>query len=61
MLFEKPGRRPGQVTGRSPYLQAVHCDGPATLVGQIAPVRIVSAARGSLAGELVVQPALVTA
>ncbi len=26
VLFEKPGRNGGQIAGRSPYLQAVHCD-----------------------------------
>ncbi len=26
VLFEKPGRRPGQLVGRSPYLQAVHAE-----------------------------------
>jgi len=52
VLFDKPGRRAGQIGGRSPYLQAVHCDGADNLIGQIAPVRIVAAARNSLTGEL---------
>jgi tRNA-2-methylthio-N6-dimethylallyladenosine synthase len=52
VLIEKPGRRPGQVAGRSPYLQAVHADGAERLIGEIVPVRIVSAGRNSLAGEL---------
>ena len=29
VLFEKPGRKPGQAVGRSPYLQPVHADGAA--------------------------------
>ena len=58
VLFEKPGRHPGQLSGRSPYLQAVHCDGPAELIGQIAPVRIDAAAKMSLAGTLVASSAL---
>lgn len=53
VLFEKPGRHPGQLSGRSPYLQAVHCDGPSELIGRIAPVRIDAAARMSLSGTLV--------
>jgi tRNA-2-methylthio-N6-dimethylallyladenosine synthase len=57
VLFEKPGRRDGQVAGRSPYLQAVHCNGAKSLIGQIAPVRIVAATRNSLTGE----PVLATA
>jgi tRNA-2-methylthio-N6-dimethylallyladenosine synthase len=58
VLFERAGRHPGQLSGRSPYLQAVHCDGPADLIGQIAPVRIETAAKMSLAGTLVGSPAL---
>jgi len=50
VLIEKTGRQVGQIGGRSPYLQAVHCEGEENLIGQIAPVRIVSAGRGSLAG-----------
>ena len=52
VLFEKPGRHPGQLSGRSPYLQAVHASGPDHLIGQIVPVRIESAAKMSLAGVL---------
>ncbi len=51
VLMEKPGRRAEQIAGRSPYLQAVHCEGGRELVGQIVPVRIVAATRTSLAGE----------
>jgi tRNA-2-methylthio-N6-dimethylallyladenosine synthase len=53
VLFERPGRHPGQLIGRSPYLQAVHALAPDRLIGQIVPVRIESAARMSLAGVLV--------
>jgi tRNA-2-methylthio-N6-dimethylallyladenosine synthase len=55
VLFDKPGRHPGQVLGRSPYLQAVHADGPEQLIGRIVPVRIKSAAMNSLTGELALQ------
>ena len=58
-LFEKPGRHPGQLSGRSPYLQAVHCDGPTDLIGQIVPVRIAGAAKMSLSGSLAVAMASV--
>ena len=51
VLFEKPGRRAGQIVGRSPYLQAVHCEGRPDLIGRIAPVAIVSAGQNSLAGR----------
>ena len=53
VLFERPGRHPGQLIGRSPYLQAVHATAPDRLIGQIVPVRIEAAARMSLAGALV--------
>ena len=52
MLFERPGRHPGQLIGRSPYLQAVYATAPERLIGQIVPVRIEDAARMSLAGAL---------
>jgi tRNA-2-methylthio-N6-dimethylallyladenosine synthase len=52
VLFEKAGRHPGQLIGRSPYLQAVHATAPDRLIGQIVPVRIEDAARMSLAGAL---------
>lgn len=57
VLFEKPGRNPGQLIGRSPYLQSVHVTAPDRLLGQIVPVRIESAARNSLAGALELEPA----
>jgi len=52
VLFEKRGRHPGQLVGRSPYLQAVHAAAPERLIGTLAPVRLVRVERNSLAGEL---------
>jgi tRNA-2-methylthio-N6-dimethylallyladenosine synthase len=52
VLFTGPGRHPGQVAGRSPYLQPVHLSGPTTLFGTMAPVQIVAAHTNSLAGTL---------
>ncbi|MDB5480950.1 MAG: modification enzyme MiaB family [Caulobacteraceae bacterium] len=57
VLFERPGRHPGQVIGRSPYLQAVHCEGGEGLIGKIAPVGIVDAAHNSLTGRLMLETA----
>jgi tRNA-2-methylthio-N6-dimethylallyladenosine synthase len=51
VLLERPGRHAGDVTGRSPYLQAVHIRAPERMIGEIVPVRIKSAAKMSLAGE----------
>jgi len=54
VLFEKPGRMPGQVTGKSDHLHAVFADGAESLIGQVARVRIVERAppppRGALVG-----------
>jgi tRNA-2-methylthio-N6-dimethylallyladenosine synthase len=58
VLFEKAGRHPGQIVGRSPYLQAVHVAAPDRLIGEIVAVHIESSARNSLAGVL---PTLETA
>ena len=57
VLFERPGRHAGQVLGRSPYLQAVHAEGPQRLIGQIVPVKITGAARNSLAGAVALEAA----
>ena len=52
VLFERNGRKPGQIAGRSPYLQPVHGDGPEDLIGQIVDVDIVSAGPNSLTGVI---------
>jgi len=52
VLFERVGRKPGQVVGRSPYLQPVHIDGAPDLIGRVAPVTITHTTRGSLTGAL---------
>ncbi len=50
VLFEKAGRRDGQLVGRSPYWQLVHADAPASMIGQIVDVTIDSAKANSLSG-----------
>ena len=52
VLFEKPGRKEGQAVGRTPYLQPVHVDGAASLIGRIADVRIAAVLPNSLKGAL---------
>ena len=52
VLFERKGRKTGQVAGRSPYLQAVHAEGPDSLIGQIAEVDIVASGPNSLTGVI---------
>ena len=50
VLLDRTGRRPGQLVGRSPYMQAVHLDGAADMLGQIVEVEITAAHANSLAG-----------
>ena len=52
VLVEKAGRDPGQVAGKSPYLNAVHLEADAGLIGAVVPVRITGAGRNSLSGVL---------
>ena len=52
VLFERPGRHPGQLVGRSPYLQPVQVMAPAAMIGAVVPVRITEIAANSLFGEL---------
>ena len=52
VLFEKIGRKPGQVVGRSPYLSPVQVIGPSSMMGSIVPVRITGAKTNSLDGVL---------
>ena len=53
VLLEKTGRYPGQLTGRSPYLQPVQVTAPATLIGEIVPVSVTEVSANSLFGMLV--------
>jgi len=53
VLLEKRGRNPGQLSGRSPYLQAVHLEGDASLLGTIQPVEMLSLGKNSLLGRIV--------
>ena len=52
VLFERAGRDPGQLVGRSPYLQLVHADAPHHVIGQIAPVVMTTARQMSLSGVI---------
>ncbi|MCB1367697.1 MAG: tRNA (N6-isopentenyl adenosine(37)-C2)-methylthiotransferase MiaB [Rhodobacteraceae bacterium] len=53
VLFERAGRREGQLVGKSEYLHAVHAICDAASIGRILPVRITESAPNSLAGVLV--------
>ncbi|MDX8532712.1 tRNA (N6-isopentenyl adenosine(37)-C2)-methylthiotransferase MiaB [Mesorhizobium sp. VK25A] len=51
-LIEKPGRRPGQIVGRSPWLNPVIVDDKAGGIGDIIDVRITKTGPNSLFAEL---------
>jgi tRNA-2-methylthio-N6-dimethylallyladenosine synthase len=52
VLFTGRGRHPGQVVGRSPFLQPVHLTGPASLIGSETRVHIAAAHTNSLSASL---------
>ncbi len=52
VLVTGPGRHPGQMAGRTPWLNPVHFDGPESLVGQVVPVAITAGHPNSLSGVL---------
>ena len=52
VLFERAGRNPGQIVGRTAYLQPAHVMAPADIIGQVLPVKVASLERYSLLGEL---------
>ena len=52
VLFEKAGRRAGQIGGRTPHMHAVHVDADAALIGTVQSVEIVSVGPNSLYGRL---------
>jgi tRNA-2-methylthio-N6-dimethylallyladenosine synthase len=59
ILFERPGRHPGQIVGRSPYLQAVQIqrsNGDGIAIGDTAAVTITELSANSLFGTLASAP-----
>ena len=53
VLLEKPGRHPGQLVGRSPYMQPVHVMADGSMIGETAMVTITDLSPNSLEGTLV--------
>ena len=51
VLLEKPGRDPGQLVGRSPYLQSVHVEAEHALIGTIVDTHISGVGTNSLSGH----------
>ncbi|MFK3777318.1 tRNA (N6-isopentenyl adenosine(37)-C2)-methylthiotransferase MiaB [Agrobacterium sp. NPDC089420] len=52
VLLEKPGRMPGQLIGRSPWLQSVNLDAKTLKIGDIVHVRITATGPNSLFAEV---------
>ncbi|KAA0077979.1 tRNA (N6-isopentenyl adenosine(37)-C2)-methylthiotransferase MiaB [Tardiphaga sp. P9-11] len=52
VLFERPARNPGQIVGRTAYLQPAHVMASDDIIGQVLPVTIESLERYSLLGSL---------
>lgn len=51
VLVTGKGRMPGQMHGRSPWMQSVHFQGPEHLNGQIVDVKVIGSTLNSLTGE----------
>ncbi|MBI1274274.1 MAG: tRNA (N6-isopentenyl adenosine(37)-C2)-methylthiotransferase MiaB [Alphaproteobacteria bacterium] len=49
VLFDRRGKEPGQLLGRTPWMQAAHATVPDTMFGQIADVTVTGATLSSLA------------
>ncbi len=52
LLLEKPGRKPGQLVGRTPYLQSAHLQADGLRVGLLVRARIDAALANSLSASL---------
>jgi tRNA-2-methylthio-N6-dimethylallyladenosine synthase len=53
VLLERQGKKPGQLIGKSPYLQSVHVTAPGLAIGDLVEVEILSAGPNSLEGSLI--------
>lgn len=52
VLFDRKGRKEGQIIGRSPYGQAIHALGSENLIGTIQKVKLSSALHNSMGGDI---------
>ncbi|MDB5656460.1 MAG: tRNA-i(6)A37 thiotransferase enzyme MiaB [Tardiphaga sp.] len=52
VLFERAARNPGQIVGRTPWLQPAHVMASEDIVGKVLPVTVTSLERYSLLGHL---------
>jgi tRNA-2-methylthio-N6-dimethylallyladenosine synthase len=52
VLLERPGRHPGQMVGKTPWLQAIQIDAPRARAGEIVAAEVIAVAPNSLFGRL---------
>ncbi len=53
LLLVRPGRHPGQLVGRSPYLQAVHISSKQAQIGDMIDVRVEKVGANSLSAHVI--------
>jgi tRNA-2-methylthio-N6-dimethylallyladenosine synthase len=61
VLFERAARNPGQIVGRTAYLQPAHVMAPDDIIGQVLSVTLSSLERYSLLGTLATSLAAIPA
>jgi len=52
VLFDRTGKKPGQLVGRSPFMQPVHAQAPSAMMGTVRRVVIEAGRPNSLSGRL---------
>jgi tRNA-2-methylthio-N6-dimethylallyladenosine synthase len=57
ILLERKGRHPGQLIGKTPWLQSVHVQAEGAAIGDLIAVDLISAGPNSIAGEIVLRQA----
>jgi tRNA-2-methylthio-N6-dimethylallyladenosine synthase len=55
VLIERPGRKAGQVIGKTPYMQSVVLENAVHMMGRLVDVRVHEAYEFSLKGEVLEQ------
>jgi tRNA-2-methylthio-N6-dimethylallyladenosine synthase len=62
ILTERPGRRPGQLIGKTPWLQSAVIEHPSATIGDLVDIEITHAFPNSVAGEVLgIRPRLMAA
>ncbi|MGE0252585.1 MAG: tRNA (N6-isopentenyl adenosine(37)-C2)-methylthiotransferase MiaB [Dongiaceae bacterium] len=53
VLLDRPGKKDGQLIGRSPYMQSTFIDAPPRLLGEIVTVKVTQGFSNSITGDMV--------